>query len=156
MVAAIQKHKQAALAAALVTGMGMVAAYALLHHSSPAPRLAYDPSGYGGYVAAPAPKKSPAPLKPAAPDLVQTAASAYNAGHYAEAEAVSLQAAHAAANSPVLKEREEGAQARLLLAYSAARRNDLVLARERFADLKTAASKLPTRGPSRSSPARQD
>lgn len=112
----------------------------------------YVASGYGGFV--PVQSMTPAltptgnskaaqnstasgPLKPAI--------DAYAAGKYEEAE----RKAEALTPSPSPNSgrgKQVAAQARLLLAFSAARRKDLSLARDRFAEARHVASKLPDHG----------
>lgn len=114
----------------------------------------YTAEGYGGFVPATPPvapavrqgaKAVPHRLA-AASDPVQPAQDAYNAGRYGEAEVRAQRVVAGAAHSPSVSRHRQAAFARQVLAYSAARRRDLPLARVRFAALQTEASKLPDRG----------
>lgn len=117
------------------------------------PRPLYTASGYGGFVAPPSPVASTGPgekgrqphASPIA-DPVRPARDAYNAGRYAEAEARAQQVVALAAHSKRASAHRQAAFARQVLAYAAARRRDLTLARVRFAALETAAAALPDRG----------
>lgn len=85
-------------------------------------------------------------LRPPTAGLTRAALDAYNHGKYWDAET--------AAATVVIESRKladpapahELAKARWVLAYSAARRKDLKLARERFALLRSEASQLPNKG----------
>src|SRR5689334_6104069 len=106
----------------------------------------YVASGYGGFV----PAQAIAPNPPAVAKLTPTTAAnplksaqdAYAAGHYAESEA---RAEKAVAHLPE-KPGRVAAQAKMLMAFSAARRKDMSLARDRFAEAQHVASKLPDHG----------
>ena len=120
-------------------------------HTAPAP-LVYSANGYGGFMPAPAaPKPSAlaagraAPAKKAAPPE-QVAQAAYAAGQYAAAETAAAQVVAQAARQPTLPRRKAAAQAGSLLAYAAARRHDLRLARVRFATAQKEAAVLPDKG----------
>jgi len=96
---------------------------------------------------APLPVKSSKPtIKAPQPEVVQPALDAYNAGRYPEAEAAAEPLVAQAARSPDPAVRKQGARARWVQAFSAARRRDLSLARERFALLKREAARLPDKG----------
>ena len=127
------------------------------HPARPAasPRLVYTASGYGGFrPALPVPKAAtsavPVSARPQPPAKTlppaQVAAEAYAAGRYAEAETAAAQVIRQAAQSPTLPHRQEAARAGSLLAYAAARRHDLTLARARFAAARTQAAALPDKG----------
>lgn len=146
------------LAGALLLAGGGLWLGAGLHraHRPAGPPPVYTASGYGGFVtpappkAAPRPKSAHAPGPSPAPaggrgdtDPVRPARAAYNAGRYGEAEA--------AAQAVVVSAEKAGrhrqaAFARQILAYAAARRRDLPLARSRFAALETEAAGLPDKG----------
>lgn len=79
-------------------------------------------------------------------DSLQTAMDAYRKGNYkaAEAEALSMIKSKSESRNPA--ERKIAVRARYIYAFSAARQKDMKAARERFADLKNEASKLPDKG----------
>jgi len=106
------------------------------------PKLAHTRERYGGFV--PAHPKRAGTLKQ--PDALQPALDAYDAGRYRDAEAAALRVVEGARDSKDPKKRTEAARARYVLAFSAARRKELALARERFALLRAEASKLPGKG----------
>jgi hypothetical protein len=107
------------------------------------PPPVYTSKGYGGSTLprAPAPDPRFLPADPARPAL-----DAYNAGRYLEAEAGAAQFIRQAASSSDPAVQKQVAQARRVLAFSAARRKDFHLARERFAHLRQEAAQLPDRG----------
>jgi predicted double-glycine peptidase len=109
----------------------------------PQPKLVYTPEGYGGFVPA-RPKAAGKSKKPA--DPLQPAVTAYNAGRYKDAEAAALRVIESAAKSKDPIERKQAAKAHYVLAFSAAPRKDLQLARDRFAVLQQEAAKLPDKG----------
>jgi peptidase C39-like protein len=86
-------------------------------------------------------------------DLLQPALDAYNAGRYWEAEAGAEQVVRQVAGSNDPAVRKQGARARWVLAFSAARRKDLRLARQRFSVLRQEASQLPDKGKPEAKPA---
>jgi len=106
------------------------------------PKSAHTRERYAGFV--PAHPKRGGTLKP--PDALQPALDAYDAGRYRDAEAAALRVVEGARDSKDPKKRTEAARARYVLAFSAARRKELALARERFALLRAEASKLPGKG----------
>lgn len=148
------------LPAALGAGLLLVGAggwMALHPHPVPhrAPKgMTYTDSGYGGFV--PASQQAalhsaktvsnPAanPIQPT--DPVQPLREAYNAGHYQAVETTALRLVSQARTSRSVAVHEQAAQARSLLAYSAARRHDLPLARIRFAAARQEAARLPDKG----------
>lgn len=101
------------------------------------PRLVYTPEGYGGF----APMSPKREQKPA--DPLRLAENAYNAGRYEDAEALANQVAATISNSENPEQRKQAVKALYLLAFSAARRKDFELARERFQMLREEAAKLP-------------
>lgn len=143
------------LAGALLLAGGGLWLGAGLHraHRHAGPPPVYTASGYGGFVT-PAPPKAAVTRSAAqgkakqarpAPDAdpVGPARAAYSAGRYGEAEAMAQAVIVSAERTG---EHRRAAFARQILAYSAARRKDLPLARARFAALETEASRLPDRG----------
>jgi hypothetical protein len=96
------------------------------------PRPVYTSQGYGGFIP---PKASAAPAPRAVADPVGPAMAAYTAGRYAEAEALAQPLAARSASAAGPTERLDGLRAQWVLAFCAARRGDLPLARERFAAL---------------------
>ncbi|MGV3721137.1 MAG: cysteine peptidase family C39 domain-containing protein, partial [Actinomycetota bacterium] len=106
------------------------------------PAPIYTRDGYGGFVPKP-PAATPQPTVAPAGAGQGTApgVAEYNEGRYAEAEQQAERAVAAATQqSPRAPERKETARARWVLAFSAARRQDLPLARRRFAELQSAAA----------------
>jgi len=126
----------AAVAAAGVAGIG-VAVWRL--HVNQQPRLVYTSAGYGGYV--PEPIRRPNRPKPGP---LEAARSAYVAGNYRDAEARALTYVQSVSRTAAPAERAKVAGADLILAYSAARRKDMKLARRRFATLRQEAANLPS------------
>lgn len=145
-------------AGAVMASLGLLAAGGLWlgqhrahRHAGPPP--VYTASGYGGFVTPVVPKAAvtrsaaqgkakqarPAP----AADPVGPARAAYNAGRYGEAEAAAQAVVVSAQRAG---KHRQAAFARQILAYSAARRKDLPLARARFAALETEAARLPDGG----------
>ncbi len=134
---------------ALAGGIGW---YAAVHHRAKpiAPRV-YVSEGYGGFVTPPAPlkaarAKAQTVSSSAATDPVRPLQEAYEAGHYLQAEAQAQAVIREAAQSHSVKQHTQAAFARQIMAYSAARRHDLPLARARFAVMQTEAARLPERG----------
>jgi len=84
------------------------------------------------------------PSQPA--DPLRPARDAYTAGKYKDAESLALQVIESLAKDKSEQAHKNVARARYILAFSAARRNDLRLARDRFAVLKKEAARLPDRG----------
>lgn len=76
----------------------------------------------------------------------RTALEAYNRGNYAEAKRATAPIAERARTAKDPAVRKQGAQARWVMAYSAARRKDFPAARERFAQLREEAAALPDHG----------
>jgi len=108
--------------------------------------LVYTREGYGGYVPKAAVRKARTndPLRPMV--------DAYNAGRYADAEVEALRLINSTAGSKKPTERKYSVRARYVLAFAAARRKDMRLARERFSILKEEAAKLPDKGKQSSQP----
>lgn len=141
-------------------GLGLLAAGSLWLGGPRAARRAgqaavYTASGYGGFVTPASPKPAPRPTvsdktgKAALArraDPVRAARLAYSAGRYGEAEMAAQAVVSQAAHTKSVPLRRRAAFARQVLAYSAARRHDLPLARARFAALETEAAKLPDGG----------
>jgi len=134
----------------LAAGLGRHAAHRI---AKPPVPLVYTSAGYGGFVPAPklaAHKPVPAAARSGAaipvPALEQTVRDAYVAGRYAAVEMAGAQVIKRAAQFPTLSNRQAAARARSLLAYSAARRHDLPLARVRFAVMQAEAARLPDKG----------
>ena len=71
---------------------------------------------------------------------VQPALDAYNAGRYDQAEVAAKRIVAGSRGPGATVPAREGARARWVLAFSAARRHDLATARKRFAELKQAAA----------------
>ncbi len=150
-----QKKKVAAVSAGLVLAGGATGWLSWAsHHTASGPKMMYTASGYGGFVRAPTPPilasgHTPRPARPAAArpeDPVQPLRDAYNAGQYSAVEAASLRLVSEAKTSQSRTVQEQGAEAGSLLAYAAARRHDLVLARQRFAAAQMEAARLPDKG----------
>lgn len=110
-------------------------------HSHRPKGLVYVSNGFGGFVA-----PTPKPNRPDAPML--PAMDAYNAGRYYEAENDATAIVQAKANATAPSERTVAARAEYVLAFSAARRKDFRLARERFNRLRKQAGGLPDHGKS--------
>lgn len=77
---------------------------------------------------------------------LQPAYDLYNAGKYQQAEAQAEWYVQERKERTDLTGRKEALQARLVMAFGAARRKDFTLARQRFENLREAASALPDRG----------
>ena len=92
------------------------------------PPLVYDPTGFGALVPAFASNRA-APGN--VPDPLQTAVDAFSAGRFTDAEAKADEAVRAGSTRPDAL--VPVTRARILMAYSAARRKEYPLARERFA-----------------------
>ena len=106
----------------------------------------YTSEGYGGYV------KKFAIKKPKTADPLQPAINAYNTGKYADAEAEANRLIVSLANSENPTDRKNSVRARYVLAFAAARRKDMSLARDRFSVLQEEAAKLPDKGKQESQP----
>jgi hypothetical protein len=143
--------------AALLGGAVWLGTAAIRHQAShPAPLLVYSSTGYGGFAPVPArpvprvarrvPPQRTAPPQDAAPDAERETEAAYAAGRFPQVETAAIRVIQAAALHPTLPNRKAVAQARSLLAYAAARRHDLALARVRFAVAAQAAAALPDHG----------
>ena len=102
----------------------------------------FNKQGYGGYTSSQSKNTNSAKQK----DPLQPAFDAYNSGNYKKAETYAQQIVDTMSQSKDLKQRNTSVRARKVLAFSAARRKDLKLAQERFAVMKTEASKLPDKG----------
>lgn len=85
-------------------------------------------------------------------DPLLPAITAYKAGKYQDAEAASQRLIDQASGSKDIIVRKDAVRARYILAFSAARRKDMKLARDRFTVLKQEASKLPDKGKPDSEP----
>jgi hypothetical protein len=92
------------------------------------PRLVYTGQGFGAMV--PASAANRAALAPP-PDPLHAAVDAFNAGRFTEAETKAAEAVRAGSTRPDAL--VPVTRARILMAYSAARRREYPLARERFA-----------------------
>lgn len=146
--------RRRALAAGTVLLAGGVAGTWILslpHPARPAPKMIYTASGYGGFVPAPDPtaphrKVASVKIRPVDADSVQPLRDAYNAGQYQMVESSALRLVASAKASRRITAQEQSAQARSLLAYSAARRHNLKLAQVRFAVAQHEAAKLPDKG----------
>ena len=79
-------------------------------------------------------------------DPLRPSIKAYNAGQFkqAEAEALKVVEKNSSSKSPAI--RKQAVRARYVLAFSAARRKDMKLARDRFKVLEQEAAKLPDKG----------
>ena len=150
------RRTAASLAGLAVLGGG---AWLAVHHQArhrAAPRLIYTANGYGGFLPAPtAPKTAGKASKRVIPIVtraklqappVQVASEAYAAGRYGEVEAAAALVVRQAVQQPTLPHRRAAARAGSLLAYAAARRHDLTLARIRFATARLEAAALPDKG----------
>jgi hypothetical protein len=104
------------------TGVCFFAANARKH------RYVYSPQGFGAML----PDSAAIRVAPAPPrDPLQTAVDAFNAGRFTDAEAKAAEAGRAGSKRPAAL--VPVTRARILMAYSAARRKEYPLARERFA-----------------------
>lgn len=138
---------------AVFGGATWLATHHQARHAAP-PLLVYAASGYGGFRPAPLSVAAPKPPTPVPPKTAraslrtpeQAASEAYAAGRYAEAEAAAAQVIRQAAAQPTLPHRQAAARAGSLLAYAAARRHDLKLARVRFVTARLEAAALPDKG----------
>lgn len=145
-----------ALGVMVLGGGAWLTAAHYARHTAATTHLVYTASGFGGYLPAPAaPKAAAKPMDQAAlttgqvrpqPSPVQAASDAYAAGRYADVETAAAQVIRQAAQHPTLPHRQEAARAGSLLAYAAARRHDLGLARTRFATARLEAATLPDKG----------
>ncbi len=117
--------------------------------SQRATRPVYTSQGYGGFVPATSPPARAGhhavPLA-TPPDPMQPARAAYDAGHYLDAERQAQQVIRQNAGSQDAAKRRQAADARQVMAYAAARRKNLALARVRFATLRQEAAQLPAGG----------
>lgn len=104
----------------------------------------YTARGFGG--ALPVAERAPAVPQTEAEAALYRLTQAYQAGRYAEVEAQALPFVEQARTASDRTRRKQGLQAQLLSAYSAARRKDFSLAKERFAELREDAAALPDRG----------
>lgn len=120
-----------------IVGLLVIAGGIWWWHAGRSAQLVYIPDGCGGY--APAPRKS----KKTAENPLESAVSAYNAGKYEEAETEAVKVRKAALKSDDPADRRVAAEAQSLSAFSAAFRNDMKTARERFSVLREEAAKLP-------------
>lgn len=148
-------------AAASIAGLAVLGggAWLAVHHQArqtAPPHLVYTASGYGGFLPAPTVAKAvtkaarpssstTARAKPQTPP-VQVASEAYAAGRYGEVERAAALVVRQAVRQPTLPHRQAAARAGSLLAYAAARRHDLTLARTRFVTARLEAAALPDKG----------
>ena len=102
----------------------------------------FNKQGYGGYTSSINKNTDSTKQK----DPLQPAFDAYNTGNYKKAETYAQQIVDTMSQSKYPTQRNTSVRARKVLAFSAARRKDLKLAQERFAVMKTEASKLPDKG----------
>jgi len=134
-------------AAFLATGLAV-----WLHHPQSGDqrtgaKVVYSPAGFGGYVALAPVKKIPILTTAGTPaPTAETAQASYDSGNYQRAEQQAQQVIAATYHSPDLPHLRQAVQARSVLAYTAARTHNLPLARQRFAELESAASVLPDQG----------
>lgn len=148
----------AALGLTLLGGSAWLATHHPVRHAAP-PRLVYTAQGYGGFLPAPVAPKAAAPGRSVPPMTMtakmtaktsappeQVAQDAYAAGRYADVETAAAQVIRQAIQHPTLPHRKAAARAGGLLAYAAARRHDLKLARARFATARGEAAALPDKG----------
>jgi len=150
----LQNKNKLGIAAASVAALGL--AGGLWWHGQPRhaahARMVYSVDGYGGFVPAPvAPRPAVKAAGPNAPVTAsvpseQAAEAAYAAGRYQDVESAAAQVLRQAAQQPTLPHRQAAAHAGSLLAYAAARRHDLPLARVRFAAAQKEAARLPDKG----------
>lgn len=111
------------------------------HYTRAHPGLVYTSQGYGGYVSAHGNDQDKHKADPLRPVVI-----AYNAGHYKDAEAAAQRLIDGTSDSKSPAVRKRAVKARYILAFSAARRKDLQLARERFNIVTEEAAKLPDMG----------
>jgi len=110
-------------------------------------RVAYNPEGYGGRDTKVEPEAKVEPGKAqSSADPLQPALDAYNAGQYRQAEEAAERLVAEGRSTRDPARRKRAVRARWVTAFSAARRKELRLARERFAQLRQEASVLPDRG----------
>ena len=103
------------------------------------PKPVYIAEGYGGYGYEQTKKNErQEPLRPAE--------DAYQAGKYKQAEALAQKIVKSASKSKDPAKQKTALEAQSLLAFSAARRKDFKLARDRFQILREEAAKLPDKG----------
>ena len=146
------------LGTTLLGGSAWLATHHPVRHAAP-PRLVYTAQGYGGFLPAPVTPKAAAPGRSVPPMTMtakmtaktsappeQVAQDAYAAGRYADVETAAAQVIRQAIQHPTLPHRRAAARAGSLLAYAAARRHDLKLARARFATARGEAAALPDKG----------
>ena len=138
-------------AAAVVTLGGA----AWVWHARQPVAMVYSPAGYGGVVPAArgsqkpgagSQKGEPASQAPSPAALLAPAEREYDAGRYLEAEKTAQEVIDRTPAAAKPAQRFPAVRARELMAYSAARRNDLTLARRLFAVMKVEAAKLPDGG----------
>jgi len=139
---------------AVLGGGAWLAIHHHMHHTA-APRLVYTANGYGGLLPAPPAARAATKAGGTLPSAtaakarmlpVRVAEKAYAAGRYGEVETAAALTIRQAVQQPTLPHREAAARAGSLLAYAAARRHDLALARTRFAAARQDAATLPDRG----------
>lgn len=158
-----KKHRTLAGVGLTLAAVGIGGWLALRSHPAPhrTPKgMTYTASGYGGFVFTPQ-RNAPHPartlpnhganaLQSVDPvhslDPIQPLRDAYNAGQYQVVEAAALRLVATARTSRIVAVHERAVEARSLLAYSAARRHDLTLARARFAMAWQEAALLPDKG----------
>ena len=99
------------------------------------PKLVYTSQGFGGFTPASKPKESHDPLK--------VVKETYNSGKYKDAETLAQRFIDSNSSTHDLVMRKKVVEARDVLAFSAARRKDMRLARDRFAVLRIEAAKFP-------------
>ena len=128
---------------------GAVAGSVWLRHKAAAKpeqaNLVYSAKGFGGYV--PSKKATPvAAVTSLEGDPVFPALQAYKQGHYTKAEELAEAVIRQYQGMKELKQQRYTALAQWIDAYSAARRKNFSLARERFAYLRDTARQLPDKG----------
>lgn len=131
-----RKYKITLIAALII----IIISYTIWKSTSNKPT--FNKEGYGGYTSSNSKNADSAKRK----DPLQPAFDAYNSGNYKKAEIYAQQIVDTMSQSKDPTQRNTSVRARKVLAFSAARRKDLKLARERFAVMKTEASKLPDKG----------
>lgn len=131
--------KRGRVGAVFVAGIGLGSWFTWWGHSPS--RMVYTTEGYGGvrvadHSEAGRRQRDESARAAGAIDPVAPALRAYNEGRYADAE----RAARRLVEAETKRSSREGARAHWVLAFSAARRHDLVTARERFGQLRQVAA----------------
>ena len=128
----IRRTRAIVVGPAVLVLIGRVYRYIFSHRPM---KLVYTSQGFGGFTPATKPKESHDPLN--------AVNEAYNSGQYKDAETLAQRFIDSNSSTRDLVTREKVVDARDVLAFSAARRKDTRLARDRFAVVRVEAGKLP-------------